>query len=108
MLDDNFDGSAAFRREWIIRGRNFGQGQVEVTATRFDRYMGAQALHLMPKARRGESEKSEDNQLAAAKRAKRQVRMRCKAIQADRMITLTYRENMQDRVMPPANRRWEK
>ncbi len=97
MLDENFDGSAAFRREWIIRGRNFGQGQVEVSATRFDRYMGAQALHLMPKVRRGESEKSEDNQLAAAKRAKRQVRMRCKAIQADRMITLTYRENMQDR-----------
>jgi hypothetical protein len=25
------------------------------------------------------------------------VRLRCKAIQADRMITLTYRENMEDK-----------
>lgn len=33
----------------------------------------------------------------AAKRAKQQVRLRCKAIGADRMITLTYRENMQDK-----------
>ncbi|UVA77931.1 rolling circle replication-associated protein [Pandoraea commovens] len=88
---------AAFRREWLVRGRNFGAGQVEVTVTRFDRYMGAQALHTMPRAKRGESENSEDNQMASAQRAKRQVRLRCKAIGADRMITLTYRENMQDK-----------
>ncbi|RRW87691.1 hypothetical protein EGJ54_25340 [Pandoraea apista] len=59
--------------------------------------MGAQRLHTLPKAKRGESENSEDNQMAAAKRAKQQVRLRCKAIGADRMITLTYRENMQDK-----------
>ncbi|QHE95132.1 hypothetical protein PI93_005570 [Pandoraea fibrosis] len=97
MLETSISDWVAFRREWLIRGRDFGDGQVEVTATRFDRYMGAQQLHAMPKAKRGESENTEENQLAAAKRAKQQVRLRCKAIGADRMITLTYRENMEDR-----------
>jgi hypothetical protein len=97
MHDESIGGFSAFRREWVIRGRNFGDGQVEITATRFDRYMGAQRMSLMPKAKRGESENTEDNLLDAAKRAKQQVRLRCKAIGADRMITLTYRENMEDK-----------
>ncbi|WP_430733054.1 rolling circle replication-associated protein [Burkholderia stagnalis] len=59
--------------------------------------MGALSLNAKPKAKRGESENSESNLLDAAKRAKQQVRLRCKAIGADRMITLTYRENMQDK-----------
>ena len=98
MHDESIGDFSAFRREWVIRGRNFGDGQVEITATRFDRYMGAQRLSAMPRAKRGESENTEDNLLDAAKRAKQQVRLRCKAIGADRMITLTYRENMQDKV----------
>ncbi|VVE52941.1 bacteriophage-related protein [Pandoraea aquatica] len=97
MQEPILGNDAAFRREWLVRGRNFGGGQVEVTVTRFDRYIGAQALHAMPRAKRGESENSEDNQMASAQRAKRQVRLRCKAIGADRMITVTYRENMQDK-----------
>lgn len=97
MHDESIGNFSAFRREWVIRGRNFGDGQVEVTATRFDRYMGAQGLSLMPRAKRGESENTEQNLMDAAKRAKQQVRLRCKAISADRMITLTYRENMVDK-----------
>lgn len=97
MLGASIGDFSAFRREWIVRGRDFGDGQVEVTATRFDRYMGAQRLSTLPRAKRGESENSEQNQLDAAKRAKKQVRLRCKAIGADRMITLTYRENMTDK-----------
>jgi hypothetical protein len=98
MHDDSIGNFSAFRREWVIRGRNFGEGQVEVTATRFDRYMGAQGLSLMPRAKRGESENTEQNLMDAAKRAKQQVRLRCKAIGADRMITLTYARNMTDKV----------
>jgi len=97
MHDDSIGSFSAFRREWIVRGRNFGDGQVEVTATRVDRYMGAKGLSCMPRAKRGESENSEQNLMDAAKRAKQQVRLRCKAIAADRMITLTYRENMIDK-----------
>jgi hypothetical protein len=97
-MDDAIVGDfSAFRREWVVRGRNFGEGMVEMTVTRFDRYMGAQRLSLMPRAKRGESENTEDNLADAAKRAKQQVRLRCKAIGCDRMITLTYRENMQDK-----------
>jgi hypothetical protein len=44
---------------------------------------------------RGEGD-LEKNRLRAARRAKTQVRRRCKMIQADCMLTLTYRENMQD------------
>lgn len=97
MHEDSIGNFSAFRREWVVRGRNFGDGQVEITATRFDRYVGAQAMSLMPRAKRGESENAEPNQIDAAKRAKQQVRLRCKAIGADRMITLTYRENMIDK-----------
>ncbi|AJY27487.1 hypothetical protein BTM_3034 [Burkholderia thailandensis 34] len=49
MHDASIGDFSPFRREWVIRGRNFGDGQVEVTATRFDRYMGALSLNAMPK-----------------------------------------------------------
>jgi hypothetical protein len=88
---------SAFRTEWLIRGRNFGDGQVEVTATRMDRYLARQDLAHLPKAARGESNHLATNLEDAARRAKQQVRLRCKAIAADRMITLTYRENMTDK-----------
>lgn len=48
-----------------------------------------------PKAARGEGDR-EKNRARAARRAKTQVRQRCKMIQADAMLTLSYRENMQD------------
>lgn len=97
MYEDSIGNFAAFRREWVVRGRNFGDGQVEITATRFDRYVGAQSMNTLPKAKRGESENTDQNLMDAAKRAKQQVRLRCKAIGADRMITTTYRENMTDK-----------
>jgi len=97
MTDNTVLDYSPFRSEWIIRRRIFNDGQVETTATRFDRYLKAQDLHHMPKAKRGESTTTDENQLTAAKRAKQQVRLRCKAIGADRMITLTYRENMVDK-----------
>ncbi|VVE82358.1 rolling circle replication-associated protein [Pandoraea sputorum] len=97
MNDTNVLNYSPFRREWIVRRRVFEDGQIETSAVRFDRYMKAQNLHLMPRAKRGESESTEDSMLSAAKRAKQQVRLRCKAIGADRMITLTYRENMLDK-----------
>jgi hypothetical protein len=97
MHDESIGNFSAFSREWVVRGRKFDDGQVEVTVDRFDRYVGAQGLCLMPRAKRGESENTDQNLMDAAKRAKQQVRLRCKAIGADRMITLTYHENMTDK-----------
>jgi hypothetical protein len=48
-----------------------------------------------PKVERGEGDR-EANIERAGRRAKTNVRRRCKGIQADCMITLTYRANMQD------------
>lgn len=75
MHNDHIGEFAAFRTEWIIRGRNFGDGQAEVTATRFNRYIGSQDLGVLPRAKRGESQNTQQNQLDAAKRAKQQVRL---------------------------------
>lgn len=97
MNDTPLMDYSPFRREWIVRRRVFEDGQVEASAIRFDRYMKAQDLHLMPRAKRGESKDEEKSMLSAAKRARQQVRLRCKAIGADRMITLTYRENVLDK-----------
>ncbi|OXC71413.1 rolling circle replication-associated protein [Caballeronia sordidicola] len=97
MHDDSIGNFSAFSREWVVHGRKFDDGQVEITVGRFDRYVGAQRLSLMPRAKRGESENTDQNLMDAAKRAKQQVRLRCKAIGADRMITLTYQENMVDK-----------
>ncbi|HTH58985.1 MAG TPA: hypothetical protein VL689_02380 [Paraburkholderia sp.] len=97
MHDESIGNFSAFSREWVVRGRKFDDGQVEVTVDRFDRYVGAKGLCLMPRAKRGESENTDQNLMDAAKRAKQQVRLRCKAIGADRMITLTYHENMTDK-----------
>jgi hypothetical protein len=47
------------------------------------------------RTKRGEGD-HERARAVAARRAKTQVRKRCKMISADQMVTLTYRENMQD------------
>ncbi|MEO6935148.1 MAG: hypothetical protein ABI171_07370 [Collimonas sp.] len=51
----------------------------------------------LPAAKRGTSEKRERNDADAGRRAKKNVRLCCKEINADRLVTLTYRENMTDR-----------
>lgn len=87
----------AFHEEWEIRKRVFADGQMEIVAKRYDRYVGALQFNGVPKAKRGESENREQNIIDAANRAKQRVRHLCKAMGADRMLTLTYRENMVDR-----------
>lgn len=81
---------------YTLRQRVFEDGQTEVTVTREKHFQGAA---IMPKARakRGESETRASNEDDAGRRAKKTVRLKCKTISADRMVTLTYRENMQDR-----------
>lgn len=49
------------------------------------------------KAKRDESENREASKEIAGRRAKQKVSECCKAISADRMVTLTFRENMVDR-----------
>lgn len=84
-----FDGYTA-------RTRVFEDGQCEVTVCR-DRAFVGPAMTPKTKAKRGESDKPEASEDVSGRRAKKQVRLCCKTIGADRMVTLTYRENMTDR-----------
>ena len=80
---------------YTARRRIFPDGQCEVTVVK-ERFFVGPAI-IRQKALRGESENREANEDDAGRRAKKNVKHCCKAIGADRMVTLTYRENMVDR-----------
>ena len=90
------DDGNGWQDTYTARQRVFPDGQCEVSVTKERFFVGA-ALPRKPHAKRGESEKREENDDDSGRRAKKNVRMCCKAIGADRMVTLTYRENMIDR-----------
>lgn len=94
-VDDGQRGT--WQDGYMLRRRVFPDGQAEVTVCREKSFKGA-ALTPKTKAKRGESENRESNDDDAGRRAKKNVRLCCKTIGADRMVTLTYRENMVDRV----------
>lgn len=92
----NDDGTkGTFQDNYTARKRVFPDGQCVVTVTKDKSFVGP--ARTRPRAKRGESEERERNEEDAGQRAKQKVRDCCKAISADRMVTLTYRENMLDR-----------
>jgi hypothetical protein len=92
----NDDGTkGTWQDTYTARKRVFEDGQCVVTVTK-DRYFVG-AARTISRAKRGESEKREENDDDAGRRAKKNVCNKCKAIGADRMVTLTYRENMVER-----------
>lgn len=82
---------------YVARQRVFADGQCEVTVCK-ERFFVGPAMTPQTRAKRGESDKREANEDDAGRRAKKNVRLCCKTIGADRLVTLTYRENMIDRV----------
>lgn len=91
--DDGEKGT--WQDTYTARKRVYPDGQCVVTVTKDKFFKGA--AHTRPRAKRGESEKRVENDEDAGRRAKQKVRDCCKAISADRMVTLTYRVNMTDR-----------
>jgi hypothetical protein len=91
--DDGIKGT--WQDTYTARKRVFPDGQCVVTVTKDKYFLGP--AQTRRRAKRGESEKREENDDDAGRRAKSKVSERCKAISADRMVTLTYRENMVDR-----------
>lgn len=81
---------------FVARRRVFPDGMAEVTVCKERSFLGP-AQTLQTRSKRGESENRESSDEVAARRAKKQVRLCCKSISADRMVTLTYRANMTDR-----------
>lgn len=92
LLDDG----PVLKTTWMVYDRQFPDGQREICASRSVLIKQTGFLPTRNRAKRGESEKREQNNDDCAKRARQAVRLRCKTIGADRMITLTYRRNMQD------------
>ena len=91
--DDGVKGT--WQDTYTARKRVFDDGQCVVTVTKDRFFVGPAQTRV--KAKRGESENREASEEIAGRRAKQKVSECCKAISADRMVTLTYRENMVDR-----------
>lgn len=90
------DDGNGWNDAYVARRRVFPDGQCEVSVVKERHFVGP-ALPRKPKAKRGESENRQANDDDAGRRAKKNVRLCCKQIGADRLVTLTYRENMCDR-----------
>ncbi len=75
----------------------FPDGQKKLVVSH-DKFFIGPAITSKVKAARGKSENRERSEEVAGRRAKKQVSPCCNQFGADRMVTLTYRENMTDRV----------
>lgn len=90
------DDGHGWQDTYTARKRVFPDGQCEITISKEKFHIGGE-IRSLTRAKRGESEQRERNDDVAGRRAKKNVRLCCKEIGADRMVTLTYRENMLDR-----------
>jgi hypothetical protein len=81
---------------WYTKVTTFTSGDVECVALKLD---SDQAMRKGGGAKRDNTEKTEMNEVVLHKsqaRAKKQVRYKSMMMDADRMLTLTYRENITD------------
>lgn len=101
----DYEAGGAFSDEYIVRTQRFDDGQQEVVAFSVAVQRRFHELRMRPRAMRGKREKladeSDDDASAKAskslqtsiERSRRMIRKRCKAIRADRMLTLSTRAN---------------
>lgn len=94
-----------FSDEYIVRTQRFEDGQQEVVAFSVAVRRHFHELRLRPRGLRGKrvvlegetegdvARKSEKSLRTSIERSKRMIRKRCKAIRADRMLTLSTRAN---------------
>lgn len=90
------DDGHGWQDVYTARQRVYSDGQCEISICKEKFHIGG-FINPHARAKRGESETRQRNEEDAGRRAKKNVRMCCKQIGADRMVTLTYRENMIDR-----------
>jgi hypothetical protein len=75
---------------WSVKIHDFGKQWVEASWGKVDPCPGRKGFT-------GASKNKEQNEKMAQARAKGEIRRKCLSIQADHLITLTYRDNMEDR-----------
>lgn len=75
---------------WSVKIHDFGKQWVEASWGKIDSRFGQKGF-------KGRSKNKGQNEKRAQARAKGEIRRKCLSIQADYLVTLTYRENMEDR-----------
>jgi hypothetical protein len=75
---------------WSIKIHDFGPQWVEMSWGKVEARPGR-------KGEKGKSRNRERNEIRARARAKGEIRKKCLAIAADHLVTLTYRDNVEDR-----------
>jgi hypothetical protein len=87
----------------LVRVYDLGGGQKEVLVTRAERFHESSPFSGLAWAGKSDQEREADNADRAARRAKSEVRRRCKAMGLDSMLTLTYRANQTDEALCKAH-----
>lgn len=75
---------------WSVKIHDFGKQWVEASWGKVDPRPGKKGF-------KGTSKNKEQNEKRAQARAKGEIRRKCLSIQADHLVTLTYRDNIEDR-----------
>ncbi|GAA0840212.1 rolling circle replication-associated protein [Cupriavidus pauculus] len=99
MVGDERPVGKVYSEGITVRVRRFGNGQVEINGFPSTAWHRINDVRLLPKRTetvRGESEHKERNEEISVRRATQQIRVRCKQVNADTMLTLNTRENIQD------------
>jgi len=91
---DSLPGFEALKEDFAIRERRFPDGSCQVLVRK--RFRDSISTVEPPTRARHRESPREDNRGRATRRARQQIKLRCRAINANHLVTLTYRENMQD------------
>lgn len=75
---------------WSLKIHDFGKPWIEASWGKVDPRRGKKGF-------KGKSTNKEQNEKRAQARAKGEIRRKCLSIQADHLVTLTYRDNVEDR-----------
>jgi hypothetical protein len=85
---------------WVVTTRDFGENGQEAICRRIDVFdtwrVEGRGIQFSASDQPAKVYDESDRE-RSARRARKQVRLKAKALGADRLLTLTYRENMQDR-----------
>lgn len=88
--ESNSAPSATPGSVWSVKIHDFGKQWVEASWGKVDRHPGKRGF-------KGQSAYKEQNEKRARARAKGEIRRKCLSIGADHLVTLTYRDNVEDR-----------
>ncbi len=97
MVGDERPVGKVYSEGIAVRARYFANGQVEINGfptTAWHRINDARLRAHELKTVRGESEHRERNEEISVRRATQQIRVRCKQVGANQMITLSFRKNI--------------